>query len=90
MLKQAVETYDFFGLQIRACDAELEKLYAALSPRAEEPDKPLPPSKRTRRKAGCHDRHDCGSAFAPCSASHKSVRPDPPGFVDGEVAKLDG
>ncbi len=55
MLKQAVQAYDFFGQQIQTCDAELEKRYAALPPRTEDPDKPLPPSKRTKRKAGRHE-----------------------------------
>ncbi len=50
MLKQAVEAYDFFHHQIQTCDAELEKRYAALEPRAEDPNKPLPPSKRKARK----------------------------------------
>jgi len=57
MLKQAVEAYDFFHQQIQTCDAELEKRYAALPPQAEDPDKPLPPSKRTKRGKGRHEPH---------------------------------
>jgi transposase len=53
-LQQALEAYDFFGQQIRACDRELEKRYAALEPRATEPDKPLSPHKRVNRKSAEH------------------------------------
>lgn len=49
-LKQALETYDFYHRQIQACDAELEKRYAALEPRTDPTHKPLQPRKRNRRK----------------------------------------
>lgn len=50
-LKQALAAYDFYQTQIKECDAEIEKRYADLEPRGDNPDKPLPPQKRKRSKA---------------------------------------
>jgi hypothetical protein len=50
-LKQALEAYDFYQRQIKACDVELKRLYEALEPRIDDSDKPLPPPKRKRSKA---------------------------------------
>jgi hypothetical protein len=50
-LKQALAAYDFYQRQLKECDAEIEKCYAGLEPRGDDPDKPLPPQKRKRRKA---------------------------------------
>jgi transposase len=49
-LKQALEGYDFYQRQIKACDAEIEQCYAALEPRVDDSDRPLPPPKRKRNK----------------------------------------
>jgi hypothetical protein len=49
-LKQALEAYDFYQRQIKACDAEIEGRYATLEPRVDDTDKPLPPPKRKRSK----------------------------------------
>lgn len=49
-LKQALQAYDFFQQQIRDCDAEMEKLYAAFEPRTDVNEKPLQPRKRKRNK----------------------------------------
>lgn len=44
VLKQAVELYDFYDQQVRACDAELEKLYQGFEP-PEDPGTPPPPAR---------------------------------------------
>jgi transposase len=49
-LKQALEAYDFYQRQVKACDAEIEQCYAAFEPRIDDGDKPLPPPKRKRSK----------------------------------------
>jgi transposase len=49
-LKQALAAYDFYQQQIKECDAEIERRYAAFEPQVDERDKPLPPPKRKRRK----------------------------------------
>jgi transposase len=54
VLRQAVETYDFFRQQIRACDVELEKRYAAFEAQVDLTEKPLSPPKHAPRKSGCH------------------------------------
>ena len=49
-LKQALAAYDFYQQQIKECDTEIEKRYAAFEPRVDDTDKPLPPPKRSRSK----------------------------------------
>jgi len=49
-LKQALAAYDFYQTQIKECDIEIEKCYAAFEPRVDDTDKPLPPPKRKRSK----------------------------------------
>ena len=49
-LKQAVELYDFYNQQIKACDAEIEAKFAAFKPRVDIQQKPLKPLKRQRNK----------------------------------------
>lgn len=54
VLRQAVELYDFYDLQLRACDAEIEKQYTHITSVIDSRDAPLPPSKsrvRTNKKA---------------------------------------
>ena len=48
LLQQAVELYDFYDRQLRACDAELETLYKQFDP----PDDPAtpPPAPRTQKR----------------------------------------
>lgn len=48
-LKQALELYDFYNQQIKACDEELEKRYLAFTPQVDIEAKPLPPRKRKAR-----------------------------------------
>lgn len=48
-LQQAVELYDFYSQQIRACDAEIEGKYAAFKPVVEADPQPLPPAPKRRR-----------------------------------------
>jgi len=49
-LKQALEAYDFYRQQIRACDAEIEKFYAAFESQVDVVEKPLMPRKSRRNK----------------------------------------
>jgi hypothetical protein len=46
-LKQSLEFYDFYTAQVAACDAEIERQFAALKPRWEGPEQPpeVPPLK---------------------------------------------
>lgn len=48
-LKQALELYDFYGLQIKACDEEIEHKYSAIKPVVAIEAAPLPPAKRRKR-----------------------------------------
>jgi hypothetical protein len=47
VLKQSLDLFDFFTVQIAACDAEIERQFSALKPRWDAPDDlpPLPPIK---------------------------------------------
>jgi transposase len=49
-LQQALEAYDFYQRQIKACDTEIETRYAMVKPRIDDADQPLPPPKRKRNK----------------------------------------
>jgi transposase len=49
-LQQALEAYDFFQCQMKTCDAEIERHYAAFQPRVDVSEKPLKPRKRKRKK----------------------------------------
>ena len=51
-LRQALEAYDFFQQQLKACDADIEKRYAAFSPQVDLVAQPLPPARRPQRKSG--------------------------------------
>ncbi len=48
-LKQSVEQYDFYSQQIQACDAEVERKYAAFKPVIDIESNPLPPAPKQRR-----------------------------------------
>ena len=50
-LKQSLELFDFFTAQLTACDAEIERRFAAVKPRWEAPEElpTLPPAKATSR-----------------------------------------
>jgi transposase len=49
-LRQALELYDFYTQQIRACDTEIEKHYQPLDDKS-SPDQPMPPPKpHTKRE----------------------------------------
>jgi hypothetical protein len=57
VLKQALAQYDFYDLQIRECDAQIEALYAALpSAECDDEDSP-PPPKPTQRKPRKNQAH---------------------------------
>jgi transposase len=47
-LKQALEAYDFYRGQIKACDVEIEKRYAAFEPKIDATEHPLEPGKQTK------------------------------------------
>jgi len=59
-LRQALELYDFYGQQIRACDVELEAMYQEFSVPAEPGTPPPAPRKGRRRKN--HPHFDLGQA----------------------------
>lgn len=48
-LRQALELYDFYTQQIKACDVEIEQKYAAMKPVVDIDDHPLPPAQGRRR-----------------------------------------
>jgi len=49
-LRQALELFDFYNQKIKACDAEIEGLYAAFEPQVDIVEKPLPPKKQKHHK----------------------------------------
>jgi len=49
-LKQALELYDFYDQQLKACDKELEALYAEFEPPEDPGTEPPKPNRRKRRK----------------------------------------
>jgi transposase len=49
-LKQAVELFDFYTQQMRACDEELEAKYSALKPQIDIEQDPLPLPRQKQRK----------------------------------------
>ncbi len=42
-LQQALELYDYYTLQLQACDQQIEAHYSVMRPQFEPPDGPLPP-----------------------------------------------
>ena len=48
-LKQALQLYDFYNQQIRACDVEIEQKYVAIKPVVDIEVDPLPPAPNRRR-----------------------------------------
>jgi len=46
-LKQALEAYDFYRGQIKACDVEIEKQYKTFEPKVDVTEHPLEPGKQT-------------------------------------------
>jgi transposase len=50
-LKQALELYDFYNQQIKACDIEIELKYAAFKPVIDVETKPLPPRSKKKRSS---------------------------------------
>ncbi len=50
-LKQALELYDFYNQQIQACDAEIERKYAAIKPVFKNQAPPLPPASKKKRRS---------------------------------------
>lgn len=48
-LQQALELYDFYNRQIQACDAEIERKYAAFKPAIDIDQHPLPPAQKHKR-----------------------------------------
>jgi transposase len=50
-LQQALELYDFYNQQIKACDREIEQKYAAFEPVIDVEAQPLPPAPHRRKRA---------------------------------------
>ena len=57
VLKQALEQYDFYDQQLRACDAQIEAKYASLPPARHDGDDVPPPPMPTRRKPRKNQAH---------------------------------
>lgn len=53
-LKQALDLYDFYDLQLRECDAELEAMYQQFDPPQNPGTEPPSPRKTKRRKNQAH------------------------------------
>ena len=49
-LKQSLEAYDFYQRQIQQCDEQIEGVYNAFEPQVDIDEKPLPASRKRRRK----------------------------------------
>jgi len=49
-LKQALELYDFYNQQIKACDQQIKQTYANFTPKVDLSEKPLSKPRRRRRK----------------------------------------
>jgi transposase len=49
-LKQSLEAYDFYQGQIRRCDEQIEGIYNAFQPQVNINERPLPSSRKKRRK----------------------------------------
>jgi hypothetical protein len=49
-LKQALEAYDFYQRQIQQCDEQIEGVYNTFEPQVDINERPLPPSRKKRRK----------------------------------------
>jgi transposase len=60
-LKQALELYDFYDLQLKACDAELEAMYQEFDP-PEYPGTP-PPTSRTQKRRKNQAHFDLAAAL---------------------------
>ena len=60
-LQQALELYDFYGQQLRACDEALEELYDLFEPDA-QPEAPPPAPRQTRRSKN-HPHFDLAQAL---------------------------
>lgn len=48
-LRQAVEAFDFYTEQMRACDGEIEALYTVFAPQVDVAEQPLPDEKHRHR-----------------------------------------
>lgn len=64
-LRQAVELYDFYRQQIRACDAEIERHYQQLEQKT-EPDQSIPPPKRHTKQEQNDPAYDLRSLLFGC------------------------
>ena len=51
-LKQSRQMYQHYQEQIAACDEEIEKLLRAFQPRVDPEEKPLPPDRKKKQRAG--------------------------------------
>ena len=56
-LKQAVELFDFYTQQMRACDEELEAKYSAFKPQIDIEQDPPPPARQRQRKGKDNNPH---------------------------------
>jgi len=57
-LQQAVQSYDFYTEQIKACDREIEQKYQTFKPQVDLQAQPLPPAKRRPPRQAAHPDYD--------------------------------
>jgi transposase len=57
-LQQALQSYDFYTQQIKACDLELEHKYKAFRPHFDVQTPPLPPARKNSRRQATHPDYD--------------------------------
>jgi transposase len=57
-LQQALEGYDFYTQQIKACDLQIEQKYQAFKPQVDLEVEPLPPARKKSRRQATHPDFD--------------------------------
>ena len=60
-LQQALEGYDFYTQQIKACDIEIEQKYQAFKPQVDLEVEPLSPARKKSRRQATHPDFDLRS-----------------------------
>ena len=62
-LQQALEGYDFYTQQIKACDLEIEQKYQAFKPQVDIEVELLPPTRKKSRRQATHPDFDLRSSL---------------------------
>ena len=76
VLRQTIELYDLYQEKLLRCDEQIETRIRTLEATCESPDKPLPESRKTRRRSAHEPRFDIRSPlFALCGGVDLSQLP---------------